>query len=71
MGVLADQPDNVAAFARRGLGRPLELTAKRGEIADAMTSLLGNSCYAAAMTAVGTELSQLLPLDITQLLDSA
>lgn len=40
MGVLADQPDNALAFARRGLGRPLELTATRGEIADAELSRL-------------------------------
>lgn len=67
MGVLADQPDNAAAFARIGLGRALELTAKRGEIADAMTAVLGNSGYGAAMTAAGAELTQLPPLDITEL----
>ncbi len=68
MGVLADQPDNAAAFDRRGLGRALELTATRGEIADAMTAVLGNSCYGAAMTAARAELSQLPPLDLTELL---
>lgn len=70
MGVLADQPCNTAAFARCGLGRALELTATRGEIADAMTAVLGNSRYPAAMNAAGAELSQLPPLDITELRDS-
>ncbi|MGA5134843.1 glycosyltransferase [Streptomyces olivoreticuli] len=70
MGVLADQPDNAAAFARRGLGRALGLTAKRGEIADAMTAVLRNPCYAAAMTTANAELSRLPPLDITELRDS-
>ncbi|GHC38562.1 glycosyltransferase [Streptomyces cinnamoneus] len=71
MGVLADQPDNAAAFARRGLGRALDLTATRGEIADAITAVLGNSRYDDAMTAANAELSQLPPLDITELRDSA
>ncbi|WP_372406286.1 glycosyltransferase [Streptomyces luteireticuli] len=39
MGVLADQPDNTTAFARRGLGRTLQLTAKHTEIADTMTAV--------------------------------
>ncbi|MEU8924294.1 glycosyltransferase [Kitasatospora sp. NPDC048545] len=68
MGVLADQPDNTAAFARRGLGRALHLTATRGEIADAMTAVLGDSRYAAAMSAAA-EPAQLPPLDITALYD--
>lgn len=69
MGVLAGRPDNAAAFARRGgvVGPALELTAARGEIAAAMTAVLGNSCCAAAMTAAGAELS---PLDITEPGDS-
>ncbi|WP_244303907.1 glycosyltransferase [Streptomyces lydicus] len=67
MGVLGDQPGNAAAFARRGLGRALELTATRGEIADAVTAVLGGSCYDAAMTAARAELSQLPPLDLTEL----
>ncbi|MEU2791647.1 glycosyltransferase [Streptomyces sp. NPDC007100] len=70
MGILADQPGNTAAFAERGLGRALELTAARDEIADAMADLLGNSRYGDAMAAANTELSQLPPLDITQLRDS-
>ncbi|WP_235469324.1 glycosyltransferase [Streptomyces platensis] len=69
MGVLADQPGNVAGFARRGLGRTLELTATRGEIADAMTAILGNPRYEAAVTAADAELSQLPPLDVMQLRD--
>ncbi|MFJ9846122.1 hypothetical protein ACIRYZ_37925 [Kitasatospora sp. NPDC101155] len=67
MGVLADQPHNTAAFARHGLGRALELTATRAEIADAITSVLGNPRHTAAMTAAGTRLSQLPPLDLTHL----
>ncbi|MEU1818398.1 hypothetical protein ABZ543_24890 [Streptomyces roseifaciens] len=70
MGALADQPDHAAAFARRGLGRALDLTATRGEIADAITAVLGNSRYGDAMTAANAELSQLPPLDITELRDS-
>ncbi|MEU2514629.1 hypothetical protein [Streptomyces syringium] len=69
MGVLADQPGNAAAFARRGLGRALDVTATRGEIADAVTAVLGDSCYAAVMSAANAELSQLPPLDITKLRD--
>ncbi len=57
MGVLADQPDNAAAFARRGLGRALDLTTTRGEIADAITAVLGDSRYADAVTAANAELS--------------
>ncbi|MCA6096680.1 glycosyltransferase, partial [Streptomyces sp. SCA3-4] len=41
MGVLVDQPDNAAAFARRGLGRALDLTTTRAEIADAIATVLG------------------------------
>nr|WP_224284432.1 hypothetical protein [Streptomyces sp. LS1784] len=67
LGVLADQPGNAAAFARRGLGRALELTATRDEIAGAVTAVLGDSFYAAAMTAANAELERLPPLDLTQL----
>ncbi|GAO10940.1 hypothetical protein TPA0598_07_06640 [Streptomyces lydicamycinicus] len=70
LGVLADQPDNTAAFARSGLGRALDVTAIRGEIADALTALLGTPRYAAAMSAAGAELSQLPPLDLTEMRDS-
>ncbi|MEU1783583.1 glycosyltransferase [Streptomyces abikoensis] len=69
MGVLADQPDNAAVFARRGLGRALELAARRGEIADAVTAVPGDSHYNDAMTAANAELSQLPPLDIMELRD--
>ncbi|MGW7579231.1 glycosyltransferase [Streptomyces sp. NPDC054765] len=58
MGIVADQPDNATAFARRGLGHALELTATRKEITEAMTAVLGDPCYAAAMTAANAELSQ-------------
>lgn len=70
LGVLADQPDNTAAFARSGLGRALDVTARRGEIADALTALLGTPRYGAAMSAAGAELSQLPPLDLTEIRDS-
>ncbi|WP_312018692.1 glycosyltransferase [Streptomyces sp. I05A-00742] len=70
MGVLLDQPANAATFARRGLGRALDLTATRGEIADAMTALLGSSHYGTAMSAAEAELSQLPPLDLAELRDS-
>ncbi|WP_370417611.1 glycosyltransferase [Streptomyces sp. QH1-20] len=70
MGVLADQPDNTAAFARRGLGLALDLTAPRGEIASAMTAVLGSSRYNAAMRAAESELSQLPPLDLAEVRDS-
>ncbi|SED43434.1 N-glycosyltransferase [Streptomyces sp. 2224.1] len=70
LGVLADQPDNAAAFSRRGLGRALDITASRGEIADALTELLGTSRYGAAMSAAGSELRQLPPLDLTEIRDS-
>ncbi|MFD7666810.1 glycosyltransferase [Streptomyces sp. NPDC059788] len=69
MGVLADQPDNVAAFARLGLGRALELTATRDEIADAMTAVLDDPRHHAAMADACVELSQLPPLDIAELRD--
>lgn len=70
MGILGDQPDNAAAFARRGLGRALDCTATCGEIADAMTAVLGTSDYGAAMSAADAELSQLPPLDLMELRDS-
>lgn len=70
MGVLADQPDNTVAFARRGLGSALDLTATRDEIADAMTAVLGTSRYGTAMSAANAELSQLPPLDLKELWDS-
>ncbi|MFH9424281.1 glycosyltransferase [Streptomyces sp. NPDC017529] len=70
MGILADQPANTAAFAQHGLGRAMELTATRDEIADAMTDVLGNSRYADAMAAARTELSQLPPINFSQLRDS-
>ncbi|MFI1200323.1 glycosyltransferase [Streptomyces sp. NPDC020883] len=70
MGVLADQPANAAAFARHGLGRALELTATRDEIADAMTAVLGNSCYGVNMTAADAELSRLPSLDFARLRDA-
>ncbi len=66
MGVLADQPDNAAAFARRGLGRALDLTATRVEIAEAITAVLGTPQYAAAMRTADAELSQLPPLDLME-----
>ncbi|MER7766987.1 nucleotide disphospho-sugar-binding domain-containing protein [Kitasatospora sp. NPDC096140] len=71
MGVLADQPGNTAAFTRRGLGRALELTATRDEIAEAMTAVLGDPRHAAAMNTARTTLSRLPPLDIAQLYDHA
>ncbi|MFH9353126.1 glycosyltransferase [Kitasatospora sp. NPDC017646] len=67
MGVLADQPHNTAAFARQGIGRALDLTATRAEIADAVTALLGSPRHTAAMTAARTELSKLPPLDLAHL----
>ncbi|MFI5519887.1 glycosyltransferase [Streptomyces platensis] len=70
LGILADQPDNTAAFSRRGLGRALDVTASRGEIADALSALLGAPHYGAAMRAAGAELSQLPPLDLTEIRDS-
>ncbi|MHA7961444.1 glycosyltransferase [Streptomyces sp. L500] len=70
MGVLADQPDNAGAFARRGLGRALDLTARPGEISDAVTAVLADSHYRDAMIAADAELSQLPPLDIRELRDS-
>ncbi|MFF2809721.1 glycosyltransferase [Streptomyces sp. NPDC058000] len=70
MGVLADQPDNAAAFARRGLGRALDLMATRVEIADAITAVLGTPRYGAAVRAADAELSQLPPLDLTAQRDS-
>ncbi|MFF5125636.1 glycosyltransferase [Streptomyces syringium] len=70
MGVLADQPDNTAAFARLGLGLALDLTAPRGEIAAAMTAILGSSRYNVVMGDAETELSLLPPLDLAELRDS-
>ncbi|MFD5393505.1 glycosyltransferase [Streptomyces sp. NPDC127097] len=70
LGVLADQPDNAAAFARSGLGRALDVTAGRGEIADALTALLDTPRYGAAMSAAATELSQLPHLNLTEIRDS-
>ncbi|MFF4923545.1 glycosyltransferase [Kitasatospora sp. NPDC001261] len=67
LGVLADQPGNTTAFAGHGLGRALELTATRDEIADTVTALLADSRYAAAMAAADAELSRLPPLDIAEL----
>ncbi|MGX8904161.1 hypothetical protein ACR820_02570 [Streptomyces netropsis] len=69
VGVLADQPDNTAAFARRGLGLALDLTAPRGEIGAAMTAV-GSSRYNAAMSAAESELSQLPPLNLAEVPDS-
>ncbi len=70
MGILADRPGNTAAFAQRGLGRSLEPTATRDEIAEAITDVLGDSRYDDAMAAANTGLSQQSPLDITRLRDS-
>ncbi|MGW3178842.1 glycosyltransferase [Kitasatospora sp. NPDC001119] len=67
LGVVADQPGNTTAFAGHGLGRALELTATRDEIADTVTALLAASRYAAAMAAADAELSRLPPLDLTEL----
>ncbi|WP_432040338.1 glycosyltransferase [Streptomyces cucumeris] len=64
MGILADQPHNAAAFARRGLGWALDLTATRAEIADAITAVLGAPQHAAAMRTAEAELSRLPPLDL-------
>ncbi|MFE6684898.1 glycosyltransferase [Streptomyces sp. NPDC057743] len=70
MGVLADQPANAAAFARHDLGRALDLTAPRGEIADAITAMLGAPRYGAAMRAARAELSRLPALDLVAQRDS-
>ncbi|AEW99530.1 glycosyltransferase [Streptantibioticus cattleyicolor] len=70
MGVLADQPDNTASFARRGLGRALDIGAARDQIADAVTDLLGTARYGAAMSAADAALSQLPPLDFAELRES-
>ncbi|MFE7638099.1 hypothetical protein ACFU7Z_29055 [Kitasatospora sp. NPDC057518] len=67
LGVLADQPGNTTAFAGHGLGRALELTATRDEIADTVTALLADSRYAVATAAADAELSRLPPLDIAEL----
>ncbi|MEV5594562.1 nucleotide disphospho-sugar-binding domain-containing protein [Streptomyces sp. NPDC052496] len=64
LGILADQPGNAAAFARRGLGRALQWTATHQETADAMTAVPGNSGYKGAMAGAGAELARLPPLDI-------
>ncbi|MFH8347752.1 glycosyltransferase [Streptomyces sp. NPDC018045] len=69
MGILGDQPDNADAFAGRGLGRALELTATRDQIAEAMTAVLGDPCHTAALTAANAELARLPPLDISELRD--
>ncbi|MFI8522443.1 glycosyltransferase [Streptomyces sp. NPDC085481] len=70
MGVLADQPYNAAAFARRGLGRSLGLSATRHEIAEGLTDVLGSPRYRTAMTAAGEELSRLPPFDLVELWNS-
>ncbi|QGV77429.1 glycosyltransferase [Streptomyces ficellus] len=70
LGVLGDQPGNAAAFARRGLGRALDVTAGRGEIADALTALLDAPCHAAALCVARAELSRLPPLNLTDIRDS-
>ncbi|MEU6487578.1 glycosyltransferase [Streptomyces sp. NPDC046887] len=67
MGVLGDQPGNTAAFARRGLGRALDITAGREAIAGALTDLLDTPRYGAAMGAAGAELAQLPPLDFQEI----
>ncbi|MEI5102695.1 glycosyltransferase [Streptomyces sp. PmtG] len=67
MGILADQPDNTAEFARGGLGRALDITAGRGEIADTLTTLLSAPRYRTAMKSAAAELSQLPPLNLTYL----
>ncbi|MEU4118766.1 hypothetical protein AB0F71_30290 [Kitasatospora sp. NPDC028055] len=54
VGVLADQPDKAAAFARRGLGRALEPTATRGEIADAVAAVPGDPGHADVATGPGS-----------------
>ncbi|MFF8830849.1 glycosyltransferase [Streptomyces sp. NPDC015131] len=71
MGVLADQPGNAAAFSGRGLGRSLDVTAGRDEIAGALSALLGTSRHATAMRAARAELSRLPPLDLAALRDGA
>ncbi|WP_143589102.1 glycosyltransferase family 1 protein, partial [Streptomyces angustmyceticus] len=70
LGVLADQPDNTAAFSRLGLGRALDVTAGRDEIADALTELLAAPRYGAALRAAGAELSRLPALNLTEIRDS-
>ncbi|MGW2227336.1 glycosyltransferase [Streptomyces formicae] len=67
LGVLGDQPDNTAAFARLGLGRALDLTATREEIAASVTALLGDASGPAAVRAAAAELSELPPLDVAEL----
>ncbi|MFJ6382480.1 glycosyltransferase [Kitasatospora sp. NPDC092039] len=71
LGVLADQPGNTAAFARHGLGLALEPTARRAELADAVTALLGDPRHTAAMAAADAELSRLPPVDLAELLARA
>ncbi|MFD9789772.1 glycosyltransferase [Streptomyces sp. NPDC059070] len=63
MGVLGDQPGNAAAFARLGLGQALDLTATRGEMADAITTVLGAPRYGAAVRAADAALSELPTFD--------
>lgn len=70
MGVLSDQPDNTAAFARLGLGLALDLTAPHGEIAATMTAILGSSRYNVVMGDAESELSRLSPLNLAELRDS-
>ncbi|MFE1767117.1 glycosyltransferase [Streptomyces angustmyceticus] len=70
LGVLADQPDNTAAFSRRGLGRALDVTAGRDEIADALTELLTAPHYGAALRTAGAELSRLPALDLAAIRES-
>ncbi|MFJ2767242.1 glycosyltransferase [Streptomyces sp. NPDC087300] len=67
LGLLADQPANTAAFARLGLGRALDPTATRHEIAAAVRALLDDASCAAAVRAAGAELARLAPLDVAEL----
>ncbi|MFB7600370.1 glycosyltransferase [Streptomyces sp. NPDC056160] len=71
MGVLGDQPDNVVAFARRGLGLALDLRAPREKIADAVAAVLDTPHHAAAVDSARAELSRLPPIDLTELRDAA
>lgn len=67
LGLLGDQPDNTAAFARLGLGRALDRTATREEIAASVTALLDDAARPAAVGAAAAELSRLPPLDVAEL----
>ncbi|CAM5235678.1 macrolide-inactivating glycosyltransferase [Streptomyces spiroverticillatus] len=71
LGLLADQPDNAAAFAGLGLGRALSRAATREAITEAVRYLLGTSRYRAAAASASSELSRLPPLDLAELHDSA